>query len=360
MRLPAMTEGKAVAGGVVIAALCVFSTAVPARAAGSAVILQYHHFGSDTPASTSVTMEQFRVHLDYLKSNGFAVWPVEKIVAHVRKGQQLPDKCVGITIDDAYVSVYERAFPLLRENAYPFTVFVTTEGVDKGFDSYMTWDRMREMQSGGAAFAAHGHSHDYLVRRPAGETEAAWAERAKEDIARSVERLQEELGSPAALFAYPYGEYDTALREIVAGLGLVGFGQQSGAMWKGSDFTALPRFPMAGGYADMAQFEVKAGSLPLPVVSAVPDDPVLPPGDSPPVLRLVLEPGDYERETLACFDAGGERIEAVWTDPEGLVLDVAARGPLPVGRSKYTCTARHRSENRYFWYSHLWIRGSRP
>ena len=359
MRRPAIAAGKAAAGGIVVAGLCFLSTAAPVRAAGSAVILQYHHFGSDTPAATSVTMEQFRSHLDHLKSGGFAVWPVERIVAHLRQGEPLPDRCVGITIDDAYTSVSERAFPLLRENGYPFTVFVTTEGVDKGFDRYMTWDRMRVMQSGGAAFADHGHRHDYLVRRRAGETEGEWTERVKEDIGLSVKRLGEELGSSPALFAYPYGEYDTALREIVASLGLVGFGQQSGALWRGSDFTALPRFPMAGGYADMAQFAVKAASLPLPVVSAVPDDPVLPPGDSPPVLRLKLEPGDYERETLACYGAGGVKIDASWTGPEGLTLEVAAREPLPAGRSKYTCTARHRSENRYYWYSHLWIRGSR-
>jgi hypothetical protein len=182
----------------------------------------------------------------------------------------------------------------------------------------------------------------------------------KEDIAVSVERLREELGPPSDLFAYPYGEHSAELRGIVAGLGLVGFGQQSGALWRGSDFAALPRFPMAGGYADMAQFAVKAASLPLPVVSAVPYGPVLPPGGAPPVLQLELGPGDYERETLACFGAGGVRIEASWKSAEGLTLEVAAREPLPAGRSKYTCTARHRSENRYYWYSHLWIKGSRP
>jgi hypothetical protein len=33
-----------------------------AVAADHAVILQYHHFGSDTPPSTSVTLEQFDNH----------------------------------------------------------------------------------------------------------------------------------------------------------------------------------------------------------------------------------------------------------------------------------------------------------
>jgi len=353
MKSLAMNVRNVAAAGVILAALRLLSTPVFAFSADSAVILQYHHFGAGTPASTSVTMDQFRGHLDYLKSGGFTVWPVEKIVARLQEGEALPERCVGITIDDAYTSVYERAFPLLRENGYPFTVFVTTEGVDKGFESYMTWDQMREMLSAGAAFGAHGHSHDYLVRRRPGEAGGEWEERVRGDIALSVTRLREETGVSPPLFAYPYGEYDTALKGIVTGLGLAGFAQQSGPLWKGSDFAALPRFPMAAGYADMAQFAVKAQSLPLPVVSALPDDPVLPPGEAPPVLRLTLEPGDYARNTLACFGAAGAGIRASW---EGLSLQITSPEPLPAGRSKYTCTARHLSEDRYFWYSHLWIR----
>ena len=346
---------RAAAGGAVLAALNLLSAPSFAFSADSAVILQYHHFGADTPASTSVTMDQFRNHLDYLKNGDFAVWPAERIVARLRQGGPLPERCIGITVDDAYRSVYERAFPLLQEYGYPFTVFVTTEGVDKGFESYMTWDQMREMLSGGAAYGAHGHSHDYLVQRRAGESEAEWAERVRGDIALSVTRLREETGVSPPLFAYPYGEYDSALKGIVKRLGLIGFAQQSGPLWKGSDFAALPRFPMAAEYANMPQFTVKAQSLPLPVVSALPDNPVLPPGESPPVLRLTLEHGDYARETLSCFGAGGAGIHASWEGAEGLSLRVASTKPLPTGRSKYTCTARHLSEDRYFWYSHLWI-----
>jgi peptidoglycan/xylan/chitin deacetylase (PgdA/CDA1 family) len=132
-----------------LAALCFFAAPASTFSADSAVILQYHHFGDDTPPSTSVTMAQFRSHLDYLKTGGFTVLPVEEIVDRLRNGKPLPEGCTGITIDDAYTSVYERAFPLLREYGYPFTVFVTTEGVDKRFDSYMTWEQMRSMIPGG-------------------------------------------------------------------------------------------------------------------------------------------------------------------------------------------------------------------
>jgi peptidoglycan/xylan/chitin deacetylase (PgdA/CDA1 family) len=255
MRQPATTARRAAAGAALLAALPLLAVPASAFAADSAVILQYHHFGEDTPPSTSVTMAQFRAHLDYLKRGGFTVLPVEEIVDRLRKGEPLPERCTGITIDDAYTSVYERAFPLLREYGYPFTVFVTTEGVDKGFDSYMTWEQMRAMLSGGAAYGAHGHSHDYLVRRRAGETGDEWEGRVRGDIELSVRRLREETGTSPPLFAYPYGEYSPVLKEIVNRLGLTGFGQQSGPLWKGSDFAVLPRFPMAAGYADMPQFK---------------------------------------------------------------------------------------------------------
>jgi hypothetical protein len=92
------------------------------------------------------------------------------------------------------------------------------------------------------------------------------------------------------------------------------------------------------------------------VLSADPDDPLLPPEVSLPRLRLSLAPGDYRKEAVACYADGQGRIGAEWMEGEGLVLEVEAGGALPAGRSKYTCTAPSRSGDRYYWYSHLWIR----
>lgn len=327
-----------------------------ASAAQSAVILQYHHFGSDTPPSTSVTMEQFEQHLQYLYENGFSVWPLEKIVSYLQEQKELPDKCVAITIDDAYISVYERAFPLLKKYGWPFTVFVATEGVDRGFASYLSWDQMREMTNNGAAFAGHSHTHSYLINRLAGESEKDWRERVTKDIRTSFARLKDEIGVESRLFAYPYGEYNIALKDIVTGMGLVGFGQQSGAVWPGSDFGALPRFPMSAGYAAMKEFIIKVNCLPLPVVSAEPDDPELPGDMLKPVLHLEIADGDYEKETLACYLSGLGLLRLQWIDRDRGIVEVAPNAPLPEGRSRYNCTALHRDQSRYFWYSHLWIR----
>lgn len=329
-----------------------------AEAAQHAVILQYHHFGSDTPPSTSVTSEQFDQHLKYLEANGFTVWPLDRIVTYLRQQRELPDRCVAITIDDAYESMYEIAWPRLLKYGWPFTVFVTTEGVDQGFSSYIDWERIREMARQGVTFAGHSHSHSYLLRRRAGEAKQRWRQRVSRDISTAMARIEAEVGVGSRLFAYPYGEYNQELKEIVLDLGLVGFGQQSGPVWAGSDFGALPRFAMAAGYAEMAEFRIKVHSLPLPVLAADPADPELPEGEQSPVLRLQIADGDYQRESLACFLSGQGRLQLQWLDRQQGLVEMVANQALPEGRSRYNCTARHSSQPRYYWYSHLWIRSA--
>jgi hypothetical protein len=44
-----------------------------------------------------------------------------------------------------------------------------------------------------------------------------------------------------------------------------------------------------------------------------------------------------------------------WQEPRTR-LTVEGQADLPVGRSRYNCTAPD-TEGRYFWFSQLWIRG---
>jgi peptidoglycan/xylan/chitin deacetylase (PgdA/CDA1 family) len=296
-------------------------------AADHAVILQYHHFGKDTPASTSVSLEIFNHHLAYIKENDYSVWPLEKIIAYLKNKKAIPDKCVAITIDDAYTSVYERAFPKLKEYGFPFTVFVPTEGVDSGLKSYMTWKQMKEMQRFGASFGSHSHSHDYLIRHRPGESEPEWSSRVKNDIQLSMKLLKEKLGSETLFFAYPYGEYNAALKKIVQDMNLTAFGQHSGPVWPGRGFVSLPRFPMAGHYAEMKRFVTIIRSLPLPVISAEPEDPVLDNDIMKPVLQLKLAPGDYRTDTISCYASGQGRIQYRWLDRKARIIEIIANEP---------------------------------
>lgn len=346
-----------------------------AAAGNSAVILQYHHVSAETPPSTSVTAEQLRGHLDYLAEHGFAVLPLEEIVEAIRAGDELPNLCVALTFDDAYASVGEVAWPMLRERGWPFTVFVTTGGIDGGQRSYLTWEQLRAMTADEGCrvtFGAHSHSHDYLVRRREGESAGLWRERVMEDIALSCQRIEDELESACTLFAYPYGEYDLELREVVAGMDLIGFGQHSGPVGPLTDWLAAPRFPASGVYADLDDLATKLYSLPLPVRAASPPDPILGTGNARPVLRLEIAPADYRADALAAFASGLGAAEVRWIrrpkdDQESAIVEIIATADLPTGRSRYNVTAPQSREAsaglipnvpggvRYYWWSHLWV-----
>ena len=72
----------------------------PAGAADSAVILVYHRFGESEFPSTNIRLAQFEAHIAELASGPYTVMSVPDIVAAIREGRELPDRTVGITIDD--------------------------------------------------------------------------------------------------------------------------------------------------------------------------------------------------------------------------------------------------------------------
>jgi len=336
--------------------LMIMALAAPAaHSADHAVILQYHFFGEEHPVSTTVTLNRFRQHLEIIRDSGCHVLPLSRIIDHLREGRELPDMCVAISIDDAYRSVFNRALPVLEEFGYPATLFIPTGAVDNRLGGYMSWDQIREAKERGIEPASHGHSHKHLIRLR-NESVKDWEKRVKQDILLSVERLEEELDGRIELFAYPYGEYCTRLKEIVGEMGLTAFGQHSGAVGRGSDFLALPRFPVSGPYSDLKSYRIKISSLPLPVESASPENPLIGPDVDAPLLRLDLGGGDYLQSTIACFVSGQGEAEIRWLDSDNGILEVKADNPVPIGRSRYNFTARHREMNRFYWYSHPWIK----
>lgn len=319
-----------------------------------AVVLMYHHFGIDKYPSTNVRLEQFEAHLQHLSQSGFQIWPLAKVVDFIRQQKPFPGRVAAITVDDAYRSVFEQAYPRLRARGWPFTVFVSTDGVDRHFQAYMSWQQMREMQAYGVSFENHSATHDYLVRRRENETEAQWRQRMRDDIARAQRRLKTELGQTPSLFAYPYGEYDEALADLVKEMGLVGFGQQSGPVGLGVDLRALPRFPMAERFASLDDFKQKLNTLAFPIIDMQPWNPLLQ-SAQPPRMVVTLADSDARLEQLSCFVSGQGAVVVEWLERKARRFAVQARAPLAQGRSRYNCTAPSSQAGRYYWLSHPWI-----
>lgn len=321
-----------------------------------AVVLMYHHFGESRFPSTNVTLAQFDAHLLYLAQNNFQVWPLEKIVKQLESKQPFPERVIAITIDDAYRSIYEHAYPRLKQRGWPFTVFVSTDPVDKKMPAFMSWVQMREMQQHGATFANHSSHHHFLIEQAEHENPDDWQQRIRDDLTTAQQRLQIELGNAPPLFAYPYGEYNPALQQIIQTLGWTAFGQQSGVVSQYSDRLALPRYPMAAQFAELPSFKTKVLSLPLPVVHSSVADPVID-KENPPQLQLILEKNsDIQLEQLNCFASNQGAAKVTWLNKENRAFHISAEKPFNNRRSRYNCTAPSMQPGRYYWHSQLWIR----
>ena len=324
-----------------------------AAAADSAVVLEYHHVSTDTPPSTSVTPAVFESHMDHLAEHGFHVWPLPRLVRTLRDGGTVPDRTVAITFDDGYASVYSEAFPRLRARGWPFTVFIAPGYIDRGYDGFATWEQLREMEAAGATIANHSLDHPHMVAPY--DDRAEWLARMRAQVTRAQQRLEAELADPARLFAWPFGEFSPPLQAMLAEAGFVGFGQQSGAIGRDSDFTALPRFPLATGYASLDSFELKVRARPLPVAAVHPASGVLTADNHRPELRLTLDGGPYRPEGVRCY-IGGAVAETVQAADMTFRLTVRPPRPLGPGRTKVNCTAPATDGDQWFWYSHVWMK----
>ena len=313
--------------GVLLATTAAVDAQTRKAAEPSAVILMYHRFGEGAYPSTNIRLDQFETHLAEIAAGGYRVLPVAEIAAALRAGRPLPDRTLGITIDDAFLSVYREAWPRLRAAGLPFTLFVATDPIDDGLADYMSWDQLREMAEAGVEIGHHGKTHLSLVNMPVSRLDA--------EIAEATARFEAELGRRPALFAYPFGEYSGAARDRIAGAGFdTAFGQQSGALHGGLDRFLLPRFPLNENFGEIERFRLVARALPLPVTEVTPADALL--GPNPPALGFSLDPALGDAPGLACYASAGPTPDL--TRLGARRVEVRFARPFPPGRTRVNCT----------------------
>ncbi|WP_321370975.1 polysaccharide deacetylase family protein [uncultured Desulfuromusa sp.] len=325
--------------------------------AGQVNAFIYHRFGESRYPSTNISAEIFTQQLDYIKQQNLEVISLGDVANRLSEQTALPEHAVSLSIDDSYRSFYDVGMPILRRYGFPVTLFVNTDAV--GTSGYLSWSELQELAEEGVEIGNHTASHAYLVDMQPDETLSQWQERIKNDIEHAQQQFQKHLGFRPELFAYTYGEYSSAVVDLIQSLGFkAAFAQQSGVIYADCSRFILPRFPMGGPFATLAGFQTKAAMKPLKITKAIPFEPVI--EENPPTLFLQIAEGKPHPQQFNCFVQGDNRCW-VEIDDSGASgrYKVVAEKPLTGRRNKYTLTLQN-DQGDWLWYSHLWVNSQKP
>ena len=274
----------------------------------SASIIMYHRFGEPNYPSTNIQMDQFESHILELKNPKYNIMKLSKIIEELKAGNELPEFTVALTIDDAFISVYKNAWPILKDNEIPFTIFVATDPIDQGLNGYMNWDQIRELKKNGVEIGSQTKSHPHMHRLS--------EEDIRNEINYSNTRFIDELGEKPNLFAYPYGEYNLTAKKVAEENFMASFGQQSGSAHPSLGFHELPRFAMNEAYGSLDRLIEASNTLPIVVNDVYPKSPVI--SKNPPPYGFTLGKNYSQIKQLQCFISGigeadvtiiGQRVE---------------------------------------------------
>jgi heparosan-N-sulfate-glucuronate 5-epimerase len=190
----------------------------------SPLVLCYHAVSLEWPASLAMPPDQFRRQLESLLGRGYRGVTFSEVV-----NGDAPRKALAVTFDDGFRSVLEHARPVLDELGIPATVFVPTafvggsepmawQGIDKWVGTpyekeltCMSWDELRELQRAGWEVASHTNSHPWLPELD--------DDRLAEELVKSREACERELGHNSVTLAYPYGAHDERVRSAARDAG---------------------------------------------------------------------------------------------------------------------------------------------
>lgn len=165
----------------------------------------YYHDIVDTGKGYSYQKTEeshFEEQMKYLSKNGYHTILLEDL------DQPLPDKAVLITFDDGFISVYERAVPIMREYGIKGNILLPTKYIEEHDPRFMSWEQLREVcESGDFSVAAHTHSH--------ADIRTLDDSRMKSETETSRKAIQKHLRIDPKSFCMPFGKYDRSSLKLL-------------------------------------------------------------------------------------------------------------------------------------------------
>ncbi len=212
-------------------------------------VLMYHAFSdSGEQDRYIVSKRSFAKQMRLLRLLRYRTISFEELARTVREHRLPPRRSVVITIDDGYVDNLEIAYPVLRRHNLKATIFLISDRLGKANDwatgatkgrPLLNEEQIARLREGPIQLGAHTRTHPRLTEIP--------DEQVGEEIEGSRAELEQRLGVPINVFAYPFGRYDQRAVDAVKSGGLLGAGTTEPRLVAPSDDPALfPRIEIEG------------------------------------------------------------------------------------------------------------------
>ena len=299
--------------------------------------LMYHRFDENKYPSTNIQMDVFKKQIKIIKNLKYNFYDPKDLEKNFHTLKI--EKKILITIDDAFSSFYEVAWPYLKKEKIPFILFVSTESVGK--NGYMTWNQIKELEKENTVHIGnHSHTHSYLVSL---KNEAFIS-----DIDTSSSIFKNKLGYNPIFFSYPFGEYSSFIKEYISKNFKFSFGQHSGVIDVNKDPYELPRFPINEKYGDLKRFEFLINLYPLQYKVLYPSEKYLTNNNNPPKFLVEFFDDQKNINNINCFSDEGNKWEKSNTYFNQDTLNLNFREKFKFRRGRVNCSLNDNGVWRWF------------
>ena len=299
--------------------------------------IMYHRFDENKYPSTNIRMEIFIKQIQLIKDLNYEFIHPEDFQKNFNTPKK--QKKILLTIDDAFQSFYNVAWPYLKKNKIPFILFVSTEPV--GNNGYMTWQQINEVDKETfAVIGHHSHSHDYLID----ESNQIFIE----DMEKADLIFKKNIGYVPELFSYPFGEYSEFMRDYASKHFTYAFGQHSGVIDVNKEKFQLPRFPINENYGELKRFKSIIKTYPLEYKNLFPVEKKLNDKNNPPKFSVEFFENQRNLKNINCYSNEGDKWETSNLKFKNNVLTIKFREKFLPRRGRVNCSLNDNGKWRWF------------
>jgi len=179
-----------------------------------APILLYHHVDLNSSGYADryyISPEDFEIQMRALAAQGYETVTIDYLVDVIWSGGLMPEKPVVLTFDDGQLSVYENAYPIMKELGFVGSIYYVASWF--GSEVGMNNSEIQELVDAGWSLGSHSYTHRSMI--------AAYLE-LQYEMRQSKLKLEELFGVEVNTFAYPFGDMDEYAGRKVGNYGYTG------------------------------------------------------------------------------------------------------------------------------------------